>query len=188
MRCPSCGHKEAQAGLVCENCGSYVPKLAAARAAAYDPDSELDDEELYEAPESRGRRLLRMAFNPFGFHALPEREELLPFILMTVSIGVVLGLPGLALGLWLMALEEQAWASIRSPGSEYASLQDWFMLPAVLGLMIFFSGLYRSLLVGWPWLNSSSTGAYLSRFGVAIVMLGGAGAFGFFLVLMLARQ
>lgn len=188
MRCPSCGHKEAQAGLVCENCGSYVPNSAAARAAAYDPDSELDDEELYEAPESRSRRLWRLAFNPFEFQALPAREELLPFVLMSVGIGVVLGLPGLALGLWLMALEEQAWASVLSPGSEYSSLQDWFMFPAMLGLMIAFSGLYRSLLVGWPWLNSSSTSAYLARFGVAIVMLGGAGSLGLFLVLTTAGQ
>ncbi|WP_224369953.1 hypothetical protein [Hyalangium versicolor] len=188
MKCPTCGAPQAQPGTACPQCRAYIPKSAAARAAAYDIDSDLDDDELYEAPPNRRQRVLGLVFKPLDFEARPERGDILPFCILALVIGAALGLPGLLLGSWLTDAEQKAWGSMSPNNSHYPSFQKYFMLPAIIGLMIAFSGLYRSLLVGWPWLGAGSTGAHFARFGVAIVLLSGTAVLGLALLMMMISR
>jgi hypothetical protein len=115
--------------------------------------------------------LVRAAANPLNFNTSLEREDVPRFTLLALGLGVLLAIPGIALGIFLSHAEASVHAAVSPDSDYYLSFQKFFFAPAMYGLMIFFLGAYRAVTAYVPWLESGSRLAAPVRMLLLLVMI-----------------
>ncbi len=132
--------------------------------------------------------IIREVFRPFDFDTEVSRGDAPRLFAASAVFGFALAVPGLLVGWLLTAAEQKAWGSILDPGSRYPSLVKLFFVPALLGLLIAFSGTFKSLVVFVPWLSGKSMGGWLARMALGVVLGSALGLAALWMLLVAMTQ